>query len=248
MHRPLPPTARPVRTAKTGFTLIELLTVIAIIGILAAIIIPTVGSVRTKAKSLQCAAKLREWGKVVRLFGNDNKGNVPLLINVSGDVALQFYNPYFPKVSENTTGSSAQAADYWSICPSIVRTASDDTQRRYYNFLSPTTGKKTAASGSSVFGGASKSIDYYNLGAAKNPSMLILMLEETPGGDAPLLQTDMITRVKPIINGADSSLIRHNGIIYVLYLDGSVRARRWEDLEFKPGSGVSLTTDPRFNL
>jgi prepilin-type N-terminal cleavage/methylation domain-containing protein len=239
--------ARPDRSAKHGFTLIELLTVIAIIGILAAIIIPTVGSVRNKAKSLQCAAKLREWGKVVRLFGNDNKGNVPLIINVSGDTALQFYNPYFPKVSENTTGGSAQAADYWSLCPTITRTASDDTQRRYYNFLSPTTGKKSAPANSSVFG-ASKAIDYYNLGAAKNPSLLILMLEQLPGSDAPVVQTDLATKVKPILNGADSTLIRHNGIIYVLYLDGSVRPRRWEDLEFKPGQGVNLTNDPRFNL
>ena len=238
---------RPAPRRRAGFTLIELLTVIAIIGILAAIIIPTVGGVRNKAKSLQCAAKLREWGKVVRLFGNDNKGNIPLIINLSGDTALQFYNPYFPKVAENTTGGSAQSADYWSLCPTITRTASDDTQRRYYNFLSPSSGKKTAPANSTVFG-ASKAVDYYNLGAAKNPSQLILMLEQLPGSDAPVRQADLSTKVKPILNGADSSLIRHNGIIYVLYLDGSVRPRRWEELEFKPGNGLTLANDPRFNL
>ena len=59
---------------KSAFTLIELLTVIAIIGILAAIIIPTVGSVRNKAKSVRCTSNLRQIGIAIRVFANDSKG------------------------------------------------------------------------------------------------------------------------------------------------------------------------------
>lgn len=48
------------RAPRGGFTLIELLTVIAVIGILAAIIVPVLGRVRVKAASAKSASNLRQ--------------------------------------------------------------------------------------------------------------------------------------------------------------------------------------------
>lgn len=48
------------RSRRLGFTLIELLTVIAIIGILAAILVPAVGSVRANARRTAAASNLRQ--------------------------------------------------------------------------------------------------------------------------------------------------------------------------------------------
>ncbi|MEC7487460.1 MAG: prepilin-type N-terminal cleavage/methylation domain-containing protein, partial [Verrucomicrobiota bacterium] len=48
------------KSKSSAFTLIELLTVIAIIGILAAILIPAVGAVRQKASQAKSSSNMRQ--------------------------------------------------------------------------------------------------------------------------------------------------------------------------------------------
>jgi len=59
-----------------AFTLIELLTVIAIIGILAAILIPTVSAVRESANRTKCGSNVRQLVQACHLFAEEN-GNFP---------------------------------------------------------------------------------------------------------------------------------------------------------------------------
>ncbi len=61
-------------TGRGAFTLIELLTVIAIIGILAAILIPVLGSVRDSARASKCIGNLRSLGTAINLLIDDHDG------------------------------------------------------------------------------------------------------------------------------------------------------------------------------
>ena len=60
-----------------AFTLIELLTVIAIIAILAALLLPTLARAKLKAKGIQCSASLKELGVGCALYALDNADSLP---------------------------------------------------------------------------------------------------------------------------------------------------------------------------
>lgn len=81
--------------AARAFTLIELLTVIAIVGVLAAILVPTVGSVREAARSSTCQSNLRQTGMAFNLYAQNNRGVYP---------APRFADTNNPSANPNPTG------------------------------------------------------------------------------------------------------------------------------------------------
>lgn len=114
------------KQVSAAFTLIELLTVIAIIGILAAIIIPTVGKVRETARSAQCISNMRQIGQGVLLYAQANNDTLPgPLFGAQG-----------PKFFTNSTGMHGSLSVY--VAPFITSVSGvSGTQQRQQMFECP---------------------------------------------------------------------------------------------------------------
>jgi len=103
-----------------AFTLLELLTVIAIIGILAAILIPVVGAVRASARSAACVSNLRQWHTAWVVWANDNDDRVipgNLNVDLQGRPAANIHWP----------GPLGQIAGYNFNHPYVFLSGRDDT-------------------------------------------------------------------------------------------------------------------------
>lgn len=62
---------------KAGFTLVECLTVVAVIGVLTALLLSVLGKTLQSKQKIQSAANLRQLGAALTMYATDNKGAYP---------------------------------------------------------------------------------------------------------------------------------------------------------------------------
>lgn len=62
---------------RAGFTLIELLTVMAVLAVVAALLLPALGRVRSRAQGVSCLNHLRQWGLATQLYVLDHDDLLP---------------------------------------------------------------------------------------------------------------------------------------------------------------------------
>ena len=77
---------------RTGFTLIELLVVVSIIAVLASMLLPAIGLVRTAARTARCTSGLRQMGMANVAYTTDWEGwYVPYVKIVSGSMVSYWW-------------------------------------------------------------------------------------------------------------------------------------------------------------
>ncbi|GMW01305.1 MAG: hypothetical protein AMXMBFR84_24420 [Candidatus Hydrogenedentota bacterium] len=65
------------RKVRTGFTVMELMSVIAIIGVLAAILLPALARAREAARRTSCMSNLAQIGMAMQMYARENQGSLP---------------------------------------------------------------------------------------------------------------------------------------------------------------------------
>lgn len=89
----------PSANINTAFTLIELLVVVAIIAILAALLLPTLGRAKESARATACLSNLHQIGIALQIYVQDNNNKLPVMRDAPTDPIVAATNT-FPTINQ----------------------------------------------------------------------------------------------------------------------------------------------------
>ncbi|MDE1143649.1 MAG: prepilin-type N-terminal cleavage/methylation domain-containing protein [Paraburkholderia tropica] len=121
----------------SGFTLTELLIVLAIIGVLSAIVLTSTRSMMEKARQSQCAANLRQINVAALAWSAENNGKiVPVFDPGDDNGANKLGLPHWTGLLAPYMGRSSNGGNFTSIreMPGYICPAKSDTFGYGYNY------------------------------------------------------------------------------------------------------------------
>ncbi len=93
------------RTSAVAFSLIELLVTVAIIGILAALIMPALGRAKESGRATLCQGNLHQIGLALQIYVGESKNLMPTMYDQSADTNFQTNVANINMVLSNQLGS-----------------------------------------------------------------------------------------------------------------------------------------------
>ena len=236
---------------RRAFTLIELLVVVAIIAVLIAILLPSLGRAKANAVRVKCGAVLRSWSLVIHeyaqenndFFGSNNG-------NPWASLAGGFPTMYDPEwTSDSNQGLKLSAA---------LRTCPADPQ--YGKFLADGAAGNLGGTVSLRPGIDYSMVRYiplvantliWKMGSFNHPGTTLLMCDTWQNNNSKsntfTSMGDLDGSTTPPTNAASSPqyqalATRHLGVGNVLFLDGHIEQHNYHDFvaNVQPGSGANL--------
>ncbi len=211
--------ARHGHASRTGFTLIEILVVIAIIGLLAALIFPVFNSARNSSRRTACASNLHQIGLAVQMYAQDARNQFPpfyadLLSEKYCCWATQIY-PYTRSTAVFKCPSFAYG-EFKLDCPAPVKTGDKtfplETWRGSYDLnLFP------------IRGGRS-------VNAIRNPTETILLCDGMGSQQSFGIEDKTIGNSPVSVRDFRVLGNRHDNGINVCFVDGHVKWMKNEEL------------------
>lgn len=221
---------------RAAFTLTELLTVIAVIGVLAAIIFPVVGKVRQSANRTNCASNLRQIGVALGGYCADNRDALPGYDLITDD----WTTSYGLNRGAGPTYWMKNGKPTRDLCSHLGRYLAVDTNAAtgtgtVPSFICPAAAAEQTATGTSYYIGTSvrmddgslrRAIGYNNASNAAEKRSVKRVQIASPGKAVFLFDAD--NEFLPLISqaavgGAPASAV-HGATRNVLYFDGHVAA------------------------